>query len=199
MIGAWNHSLKVETLAPSHRPALQEWIFANQAEFVPRLSCLQFHGNHHRLDQGAITNKPMRRVNQPHQTVAVSHSLSFLSTKPQSHQTHHEADDRHEVDVRPGPRPGIDGDNEASEGRETGQGHGEEEVDGDGVERDGAEDGQEVDSGLDLHVRDVVGLDQLRGLLLGLFDLHDVILLLAQVVLNSQKTYQTFYEDTIGS
>ena len=103
-------------------------------------------------------------------------------------ETHHEADDRHEVDVRPISGSRIDRDDEASEGRETSQGDGEQEVDGDGVERDAAEDGQDVDPGLDLDLWRIVGLHQLRGLLLGLLDLHNVGLVLAQIVLERQKS-----------
>ena len=68
-------------------------------------------------------------------------------------RSYDEADDWNEVDVWPGSRSRMNWDNEAGEGREASQRDREQQIDGHGVEGNGAKDGDKVDTVLDLDVR----------------------------------------------
>ena len=79
----------------------------------------------------------------------------------------------------------MNGHDEAGQSREAGQRHREQEVDGDGVQWNRAEDGQRVDPSLDLDVR-CVGLKKFANFFLLFFvrtDLDRLYLIFAEIVL----------------
>ena len=88
----------------------------------------------------------------------------------------------------------MNGHDEAGQSREAGQRHREQEVDGDGVQWNRAEDGQRVDPSLDLDVRDV-GLEKFADFFLLIFvgtDFDRLDLIFAEIVLERIVEFTQF-------